>query len=453
MSSRDATITLNNNTDYELKYSSESVKDGKISSDHPLPQSIGPHSNASFKVEKSSSASLYGPEGHAYYNLMGGDTKYPVTVYWNHPNNDAQSTYQITGTRTDEYTTHPSGKDQTTTLDISFHPPSLVDTQQFVDGLYNPRSYSAVDTAVDAGEMVAAIAQSNQATVLNAWLSAWPVKAPSTPAVSLNSPAGNQDQLLMQFFSSYISGYNPGKVLLAVPQLRADGSTVLDGQDLPVYFNSGYSARPFVDDGGSFLLGSFDSSGKPQGGTSSQVAVSEFLYLLYFGAHFVSISSSEDSGQPLPLFRNAMQDFAKQTGVPTMMDLGDSHYTSTVNMGGKYWGSMSGDTVPDDGSLIFSLLTDDTSVYHENDFFQLEGWPANADLGRHNQDYQANETTYWNFSTYGASVYSEKRSAPIFLCPPDFDLTLHSDTKMPYYYGANAGNAGAGWMHPELMNI
>lgn len=36
---------------------------------------------------------------------------------------------------------------------------------------------------------------------------------------------------------------------------------------------------------------------------------------------------------------------------------------------------------------------------------------------------------------------------------PDFDLTLHSDTKMPYYWGGNSGNVGTTWMHPQLMNI
>ena len=55
---------------------------------------------------------------------------------------------------------------------------------------------------------------------------------------------------------------------------------------------------------------------------------------------------------------------------------------------------------------------------------------------RHNADYQANESLYWNFSTYGASVYSEKRSTPIFLANANFNLAINPATGMPTYTGA-----------------
>ncbi|MEM7474338.1 MAG: hypothetical protein AAF483_05040, partial [Planctomycetota bacterium] len=124
----------------------------------------------------------------------------------------------------------------------------------------------------------------------------------------------------------------------------------------------------------------------------------------------------------------------------------------TVNTSGKYWLKVSGDSVPEDNPMLLAFLTGLTAHSDDNPncFFQLEGWPANADLSRHKKDYDANKDSDWNFSTFGACVYSEKREAPLFLCPNDFDLSLNSQSKMPVYQGAQPVQH---WMNPELMEI
>jgi hypothetical protein len=106
--------------------------------------------------------------------------------------------------------------------------------------------------------------------------------------------------------------------------------------------------------------------------------------------------------------------------------------------------------------LALALLVGVTATTYANAFVQLEGWPARAWPSppggeRHNGDYATNEATLWNVATSGASAYSEKRSTPIFLANAAFDLTLEASTGMPYYWGANAGNVGDGWMHPDLV--
>ncbi|HMV68770.1 MAG TPA: hypothetical protein PKA64_18100 [Myxococcota bacterium] len=131
MSSRDATITIRNRTGctmekYPSSYGGEDnpyVKDGQITSGPP--STIGDQQNGTLKVEKSSDLSLVGPEGWVVYQIDDGGEKPLVKLTWNHPDNDAPSTYsvvplddRVSGTTTDQSGDH----DQTVNLNVNYTP-------------------------------------------------------------------------------------------------------------------------------------------------------------------------------------------------------------------------------------------------------------------------------------------------------------------------------------------
>jgi len=283
----------------------------------------------------------------------------------------------------------------------------------------------------------------SQGLVVTSWNAAWQayLGAPFDPVALARCPA--QDVAVLDFLAGYVAK-NP--LALCVPTLAFDH---LDSTGLAVYRDAGYQRLAFGAD------------------AAGLATVAAFLDLVYFGAHIVAISSSKDGGSDVQDLSSALGD----SGLATATDLFSSHYGGSALLSGSYYAPTGGPTPglhdtevlatsspPGLEPLLFSLLVGVTASTHRNCFVQLEGWPAQRVLtppggARHNADYAANTSTLWNFATYGASVYSEKRSTPIFLANAQFDLTLHADTGMPYYWGANAGNVGDGWMHPQLVII
>ncbi|MEM7477435.1 MAG: hypothetical protein AAF483_20820, partial [Planctomycetota bacterium] len=213
--------------------------------------------------------------------------------------------------------------------------PDFSNAQQFINGLYDPRDYSAVQSAVPNGELEATIADpTSRGVILNSWLQAWKYAADNASA----DPIQSTDQALILFLADYIKETG---LYFAAPQLTRVGSTseghLSKKHDVPVYANAGYQLLSFFHQG-DWVFGSFDeqgvvSSAAPEG----CVSVAEFLALLYCGAHCVVINSIEDSTHPAPNFQDKMCTFADNHGIAVSHDPGNSHYTRTVNTSGKYW--------------------------------------------------------------------------------------------------------------------
>ena len=64
-------------------------------------------------------------------------------------------------------------------------------------------------------------------------------------------------------------------------------------------------------------------------------------------------------------------------------------------------------------------------------------------------DFDTHKATLWNISTYGASIYSEKRGTTIFLAPPGWNPQLRpGGTIMMNYVGADPRQA---WLNTALV--
>ena len=318
--------------------------------------------------------------------------------------------------------------------------------------------------AIEHGKLVYSYADAaSRGLILNAWLAAWSeiVGAPFDSEAAARCP--QSDRMLIEMLVQYTE---VNQLSLSTPALSLDH--LQPGTNLAVYRNAGYDRAPFVVEG-QWNLGAFDSDGNLASDASISAAA-RLLEHLYYGAHIVVISSSKDrnGGNPVGDLRSTLQ-----SQLSTRTDLLNSHYKGSGFASGLYYVPAGAPdpsaTRPDVETLaasnpagaeplISSLLVGITARTYQNDFLQLEGWPTQTALrppggSRHNSDFQANEATLWNFSTFGCCAYSEKRSTPIFLANSAFDLTIQQDTHMPYYWGANAGNAGAAWLHPELVVV
>lgn len=340
--------------------------------------------------------------------------------------------------------------------------PDMSNKADFVNSMFAPAvrdpDQDGLPAAIAGGATMFPYADpTSRGYILGAWLAAWQASVgdPSDPVALARCP--QQDRRLIEFFAGYLVA---NALDLCVPALTYDHT---NAAGLAVYRDAGYQRQAFRS-GGAWVYGAFDASGEIVG-DPADATVARFLQLVFYGAHIVTISSSKDGAVGV----QDMKDALGRSGLPTTTDPVNSHYGGSGVLSGTYYAPVGGPntglrdnetlspTVPPGGEpLAFSLLVGVTASTHRNTFLQLEGWPAQVVVSppggaRHNADYAANEATLWNFATYGACVHSEKRSTPIFLAGSSFDLTLRADTGMPWYWGANAGNAGDPWMHPELV--
>ncbi|WP_309890409.1 hypothetical protein [Archangium sp.] len=193
-----------------------------------------------------------------------------------------------------------------------------------------------------------------------------------------------------------------------------------------------------------------------------------FLRHLLAGAHFVVVHSANDLGNNvnLPSFFKKFSDLGTKYA-------GHSHYTAGIALTGVNYpeltlvttedGTLDEIQDSDDAVLLPVVLCDTTTnpLYHYNSFFQMEGWrpgknmyglksPYNnkALVGgyRHGADFNTHQETLWNISTYGASLFSEKRGAPIFLAPQSW-----MDKKTHVYAGFSGPKAGHAWFKADLV--
>lgn len=182
--------------------------------------------------------------------------------------------------------------------------------------------------------------------------------------------------------------------------------------------------------------------------------------LLAAGAHFVIIESSVDLGTALhPTFYSGFNlDYRRA--------ILHSHYTARVasssnfGRGLIYPAFVTEDTAPARSCpFILSFLFGRTAVSKPNTFFQLEGWPTVGYTGgrRHMADYDLHQETKWNISTYGASIYSEKRGLTVFLAPSEWNpnrilrqrgLDDNPTIMVPY----NGASTRQGWLDTNLIS-
>lgn len=344
--------------------------------------------------------------------------------------------------------------------------PDMSNKAAFVNSLFSTDvrdpAQNGLNQAICSGQLSYSYTDPrSRGLILGAWLAGWQSVTGGSPDPSALARCPRQDLSLIQFLAGYLAANG---LDLCAPQLTFNE---INQSGLAVYNDLGYTRQPFVSSGGRWLYGAFDADGVLVG-DPTQATVARLLELVFYGAHIVVISSSEDGGGGVADLRGAMNG-----ALPNRIDPANSHYGGSGIATGSYYApdgaptpsilhpdveSLATSSPPGGEPLLFSLLVGVTASTHANDFCQLEGWPAQTSVwplggARHNADFVANEQTLWNFATFGASVHSEKRSTPIFLAQASFDLTLHSDTGMPYYWGANAGNVGDSWMHPYLVII
>ncbi len=329
----------------------------------------------------------------------------------------------------------------------------FLNIQEFVDSLFDPdvRTLTPVQTAVSSGYTNFLYCDDNSASlILQSWLAAWQQSVGDSYDANAYARGPSSDRTVIAFLASYIKSHS---LCMAVPDLDATNHySTVDGHSLRQFKNNGYSWRSFLNSSGHWNYGTIYSNDPLQlsNGSYSDDTVLSFLYHFLRGAHFVVASTDGDQNNSdgFGTFLNAFVDncVCKSTV--------SSHYADHVNMTCQTYPAISGETEPSSKPLVIACMSGDTTVNytdnHQNSFFQHEGWPAQGVTGgdRHMQDYDNHKATLWNFSTYGGCAYSEKRCAPLFLGRSSFSLTLHSDTKMPYYDGARELQD---WMHTSLM--
>lgn len=196
----------------------------------------------------------------------------------------------------------------------------------------------------------------------------------------------------------------------------------------------------------------------------NQPNVESFLDLLSLGAHFVVIHAAADlatagyPGVPASFYTT----FANLLGGASAWARAHSHYSGAgglTNLGAAYTypATVNAETAPIPCPYIAAFLVGRTawSLFNNpyNTFFQLEGWPATGVTGfggRHGQDFATHQATLWNISTFGTSIYSEKRGTTVFLAPPGWNPQPQAGTIMMPYVGAETPQ---GWLDTKLVRV
>ncbi len=326
----------------------------------------------------------------------------------------------------------------------------LNDIPGFIDDCFDPkiRSESAVISAAKSGALYYTfVDDASCATILRAWLAAWQKAAENTYDAAAEAQCPPYDRAMIEFFATT---YFKSSQALRYIQPRLTYQQMQKNSSKAVYTNAGYASMLFFN-GSDFNYGAFDDAGIP---TGTNPTVATFLRSLFLGGHHVFVSSSDDTSQSIT---NAYDAF-RGSGLVESHDPENSHYTTSLPGGkpvswngtGYYYQSVTGDSALGNNALILSLLFGETSDNRTNTFMQLEGWPNVSGSSRHGADYDAYKDTLWNYGTYAACAWSEKRCTPIFIAPYDFDRAIDSKTHMPLYNGAGSKQ---NWMDTDLLTI
>lgn len=324
--------------------------------------------------------------------------------------------------------------------------PTYNNIKAFISSLFEPdvRAVETIEAVIKAGRFFGHFSPESD-KILALWTAAWQAAhGDDYDAVDVeHCPAS--DRAMLTYLSQYIA---QNKLAMFVPRLK---QVAVSDNDMPIYELAGYQRQDL----------------QMAGTQWNYETVGHFLSLLMSGAHFVVIHAEEDLPPGVsvtPLWRDFKENDAVETG--ERADMGNSHYTSSVNACGEYYPNVQGDVAPDDCPFILSLLvcpTVSSPLSHEcaqidryNTFMQLEGWELTGALeaitkqGRHMADYATHEKTLWNISTYGFSAYSEKRATPIFLAPVGWDPRISADTLMPPYVGAESRQP---WLNTTVVQL
>lgn len=322
---------------------------------------------------------------------------------------------------------------------------------EFVNSLFNQgvRTEDVINQAISNNQFLASFSDQGS-KIISVWLAAW--QASQGDAYDSNDfahcPPG--DIPLIAYLANYIK---ENTLVMSIPQIEFLAET----DKGPKYQLQSYESQSFLDNSGNW----------------NYKVVSNFLNLLMYGAHFVTIHSTQNlpnGPTVVPLWTDFQtapalkekerRDIATTAGVET---LGNSHYTSVTNFNGYYYPSIAEDTAPNPCPFFLSFLVcptigkiggpGDNESY--NTFFQLEGWELppkaiKAANSRHSADYELYQQTYWNISTYGACAYSEKRGTAIFLAPENWVPVPTPETIMPPYTGAETPQP---WLQTSLVTL
>ena len=190
----------------------------------------------------------------------------------------------------------------------------------------------------------------------------------------------------------------------------------------------------------------------------------QLLTLLAFGAHFVVVHAPRDlAALAVPALQPFYDEFGTLLGAQARAAKSHSHYAGLgpiTSLGAAYTypNAVNAETAPINCPYIVAFLVGRTawSLFGNeyNTFFQLEGWPTTGYTGiggRHLADYSTHSATKWNISTFGASIYSEKRGATIFLAPAGWNpqsSAANPATIMAPYVGAETPQ---GWLDTKLV--
>ncbi len=195
-------------------------------------------------------------------------------------------------------------------------------------------------------------------------------------------------------------------------------------------------------------------------GAWAQAAVERFFTLLAAGAHMVVVHAPTDvAGLGLAVAPESFYDrFGLVLGPTSNAALFHSHYRggwSLTNLYAAYAypNTIVADAAPNPCPYIAAMLVGSTAYRvggNYNTFFQLEGWPAFGTGGWHGADYNVHNATKWNLSTFGASIYSEKRGTTVFLAPANWNPQPQPGTLMAPYVGAGTPQ---GWLETALIRI
>lgn len=342
----------------------------------------------------------------------------------------------------------------------------------FINTLFSSsvRDIGNVQNAVTGGKHnYSFTSSSTRGLILNAWLAAWQHHNGDSYNSTSYGQCPSVDRTIIGWLSDFIKN---NSLVQYTPNLTYVGPQS-SNSTIGVYSNAGYVSKPFLTNG-NWNYGVVNSDGSLSNGSYSVDTVANFLTHLFYGAHFVVVSNSGDlnGGNAVSQFWNSF--------VASDLDIGgdkfNSHY-SGANFTGYYYLNIIRDKEPSSNPLLAALLvalTDpassddviavttgvvpagialsDASSRHaaSNTFIQLEGWQNHFPYvgGWHAADYDSHEATLWNFSTFGACCYSEKRCTPMFLANGQFNTTLNSSTKMPLYNGASSLQS---WMETDLV--
>lgn len=261
--------------------------------------------------------------------------------------------------------------------------------------------------------------------LMSVWTSLW--QGGAAPQSCLNP-----DRAMLMALADYVKQHLPN---LWVPNLTFKGWQVAVADSAPIYYVNGYTRYQLWN-----------------GSSWNQTNLKVFLSYFALGAHNVLILDPTDVDEAtiIPDFYNYCYD---TSSIQANLEQGiwDSHYSGVggQNSGMSYPSTIiTNDIVPNPSPLLCALLIGPTvqpffgtSPYDNGDnrcdFFQLEGWRqfGQASGGWHNADYTAYEETLWNFATYGACAFSEKRGTALFLAPNGWTPQMQCDTVMPHYLG------------------